>query len=199
MNVRTETIAKTFAAFLDRYSPPQAIRGRDDLEKVERDGLLRVLLKFAPRDGYDRWVDRALDKLEYQMKTRAWPTKSELGSVCSNLRKDTAQSEGVEAPPMKTPHQIMADRISNGKPIGDEWLYGRRAVELLTAGLVGRDDMRRYRSQLYFSMKDVWGEDVARQKEAALIRKHEDAEGVFRDPPPTPPTSEPFQRFGGDA
>ncbi|MDB6454988.1 hypothetical protein [Falsirhodobacter sp. 20TX0035] len=40
--------------------------------------------------------------------------------------------------------------------------------------------LRRYRSALFFSMKETWGEDKARRVEADLIRRHEEAEQLHR-------------------
>ena len=192
MSIRTETIANIFADFLRRYSPPMAIKGQADLEKAERDGLLRVLLKFAPASDYDVWVNRALDKLEYQMKTRAWPTKGELGAVCSNLRKETG-SALAEAPQPKDLIEVAADKMNRGEAVGDGFLYGRQAVEMLRRGLVPGDTMQSFRSALYFSMKRVWGEETARCMEANLIARHKAAESMAKAG--EMPAGEPFKRM----
>lgn len=196
MSIRTESIAKTFSAWLERYSPPQMMKEKPDVMQAEVETLLRVILKFAPQEGYNGWVDRMLDRLEYQMKTRAWPTKGEVGSICSNMRKETAQSSGVKAPDPKDELQVMADRINAGEFVGDGFLYGRQAVDLLRNGLVSGDTMRKYRSALYFSMKDAWGEEKARQVEATLIAKHDAAERLHSDTAAIEmPKGEPFKRM----
>src|ERR1051325_5983367 len=145
MSLKTEEIAKTFAAWLERYSPPINMRDKPDVQTAERAALLRVLLKFAPKEGYSGWLTRVLDKMEYQMKTRAWPTKGELGAVCSNIRKDEAAQAGAGrvgefTTERKAPPTIIAERIQRGDAIGDEWLYGMRAVELVASGSVSETD-----------------------------------------------------------
>ena len=88
MSIRTDTIRRDLGRWLDRYSPPQAMKDNPRAIQDEGEALLRVLLKFAPREGYEGWVADALDRCAYTMKTRAWPTVGELGAACSNLRKD---------------------------------------------------------------------------------------------------------------
>ncbi|MEO1538504.1 MAG: hypothetical protein AAFR73_12325 [Pseudomonadota bacterium] len=176
MNVRTEVIAKIFQAWLKRYSPPNVIKNDADVMKDERDSLLRVILKFAPSQDYDAWVHRALDALEYQMKTRAWPTKSELGAVCANLRKEV----GVEAASDNwalNPVKVSANRMNEGKPVGDDYLYGKRCVEMMATGEVDRETLRKYWSAYYFNLKHVLGDEAeAHRIEAEMIAKHEAAE-----------------------
>ena len=69
---------------------------------------------------------------------------------------------------------INFDRLRAGEALGDEWFYGRRAVELLGKGATERD-LDAYRSSLFFNMKDVWGDEMARDHELRLRRKHDDA------------------------
>lgn len=185
MSLKTEEIAKTFAAWLERYSAPINMRDKPDVQTAERDALLRVLLKYAPSEGYNGWLNRVLDQLEYQMKTRAWPTKGELGAVCINMRKQDAAQAGAGrvgefATERKSPPTIIAERIQRGDAIGDEWIYGMRAVELVAGGTVSEADLDRYRSGLFFAMKDAWGEDKARRVEADLKKKHEEAKSFYR-------------------
>jgi hypothetical protein len=140
----------------------------------EADALLRVLLKFAPAEGYSSWVDHALEKCAYQMKTRAWPTQGELGAVCSNIRKETPS-----APlPVTDDVERMASRIRQGMPVGDGWLYGRGAVEMINRGLVTESDLSGYRSGLFFEMREVWGEAQALAREEELWKRHEDVGGT---------------------
>lgn len=183
MNIRTETIAKIFQSWLKRYSPPRMMADDAETQKAERDTLLRVLLHFAPQADYDSWTHRALDKLEYQMKTRAWPTKGELGSVCSNLRKDGAASGAIPASDwVLDPVKIAAKRMNAGDGVGDDWLYGVLCVRLMAAGEVSQDTLRKYRSSYFFSLKDSLGDEAAaRSIEAEKLEKHKAAEEMDRD------------------
>ena len=176
-SLRTADISKTLSRWLDRYSPPMSMKDKPQAIQDEAEALLRVLLKFAPREGYDGWINRALDQLEYQMKTRAWPTKGELGSVCSNMRKDAAALVQGEVWVLD-PAVIAGKRIEAKTPIGDEWIYGKRALELVQRNLATEGQLNEYRSTLFFDMKATWGEDKARAVEALLIQRHEDAKAA---------------------
>jgi len=198
MNVKTQTIAGIFQGWLKRYSPPNVMKNDADVMKAERDSLLRVLLKFSPDTDYDGWVNRVLDQLEYQMKTRAWPTKGELGAVCSNLRKMGHGDKPMDIEP-RDPDEVNAERINNNQAVGDEWIYGANAVRLSRTGLVSEAQFRRYRSALYFAAKDAVGEERAKRQEASWIKRHEAAERVFAGGAKFhAPTYEP-KRFGGAA
>ena len=61
MSIRTEEIARTFHAWLERYSPPMSMKDKPKVVQEEADHLLRVVLKFAPREGYNGWIDEMLD------------------------------------------------------------------------------------------------------------------------------------------
>ena len=170
MNQRTEAIAEILKRWLERFTPPAAIKSNPRAAQDSADALLRVLLKFAPQDDCEPWVRRALDAMEYQMQTRAWPTVHELGSVCNNQRKE------VGTAPDRTstidPFAITARRINNQEPIGDMWIYGHHAHEIVARGLVRESQLAPYRSGLFFQMKDAWGEDHARAIEAEFRRRH---------------------------
>lgn len=176
-SLRTAEVSQILSRWLDRYSPPLSMKDKPRAIQDEAEALLRVLLKFAPQDGYAGWINRALDQLEYQMKTRAWPTKGELGSVCSNMRKDAAELSRGEAWVLD-PAIIAANRIEAKSPIGDEWLYGKRALELVDRNLATEGQLKEYRSSLFFMMKDQWGEAKARAVEALFIQRHEDAKAA---------------------
>lgn len=193
MNIRTETLARKFAAWLERYSPPAMMKDKPAVMQAEIDDLMRVVLKFAPQHDFEGWLGRVLDQLGYQMKTRAWPTKHELGAACSSTRKEWAQPGQPQE--IKTPLDIAAKRMLQGEAVGDEWLYGRNAVALAQSGKVDPGTFRKYRSALFFAMKDVMGDELAKIAEAELIRKHDEAEGVWHSQQSAPPRGEPFKRM----
>jgi hypothetical protein len=176
--LRHAEINGIFTRWLERYSPPNSMRDNARAQQDEVEALLRVLLKFAPGSDAGQWVREVLDQLEYQMKTRAWPTKGELGAACSNLRKVAARSATSEHD--LHPVEINAARMNAGEAVGEDWLYGANAVALATSGLVSGDTMRRYRSGAYFARKAHLGEAKARSWEDAQLEIHEAAKAVWR-------------------
>lgn len=166
--------------WLERYSPPAAMKDNPRAQQDEADSLLAVLLRFAPHDEAGPWVRRALDRLEYQMKTRAWPTKGEMAAICSDLRKqkpDAILADGLDM----RPEAITARRMQKGEAVGESWLYGRLACELIASGLIDRDLMARYRSAAFMARKAEYGEAAALAWEAEAKQRHEDAKTVRRE------------------
>jgi hypothetical protein len=179
MDPRREVLSEAFNRFLDRYAPPMHMRNSPDTMQAEADALFRMVMKFAPVTGYETWLDEVLEQLSYQMKTRAWPTVHEVGAAARNVSKTRPSAANASDKPAVDPLQRYANRIKAGEPVGDGYLYGRNAVEMLERGLISEAELRPYRSALFFSMKDVWGEAAARAKEAEFIRRHEMAGHTF--------------------
>lgn len=174
MNLRQAEIAKQLAQWLESYSPPRSMAGNPEALQRESERLLGVLTKFAPQDGYNGWVSSVLEQCAYQMKTRAWPTVGELGSVCSNARKKD-KPEGKAEPFVMDVYALTANRMKAGEAVGEGYLYGREAVELIARRLVDETTMTKYRSEAFFSRKHFYGEEAALAWEAAAKERHDSA------------------------
>lgn len=180
---RTEDIATRFNEWLDRYSPPRHMADNERALQAEVNALLHPILRFAPKSGWGQWLDGTLASLDAKMKTRAWPTVSEVTSACQGAARAAAEA-GVKADFTLNPVRVVANRMQAGDAVGEEWLYGRRAVELERACLVGADRMQAYRSALFFSWKNAYGEPAALRMEAEAKARHARAEdlGPLRPP-----------------
>lgn len=200
-SLRSAEIGKQFQEWAERLTPPQGIKNNPKAMQAEWDALLKVLLRFAPGDGYNGWVAEALERCGMNLKTRAWPTVHELGAACSNFRKESRSGPDAQAaPPMKSEHQIIADRMARGEPVGEGWLYGRAACELIRQRLVDQATMSAYRSGAFFARKDTYGQAAALAWEAEAKAKHEAAKEAFRDDTPHHgPVSVEAKRFGDAA
>lgn len=174
MNLRQAEIAKMLAQWLESYTPPRSMAGNAEALQRESERLLSVLTKFAPQEGYNGWVSSVLEQCSYQMKTRAWPTVGELGAACSNARKAMKPSEKPAAFVLDV-HELNANRMKAGEAVGEGYLYGREAVEMIARGLIDQETMTKYRSAAFFRRKDIHGEEAALAWEAEAKQRHEDA------------------------
>lgn len=165
--------------WLERYSPPTAIKENARAQQDEAEALLAVLLKFAPHTEPGPWVFRALDSMDYRMKTRAWPTKGELAEVCADLRKKLPAAMPGETLDTR-PEAITARRMEKGEAVGESWLYGRQACELIASGLITKSQMDAYRSGAFLQRREAYGEAAALQWEAEAKQRHEDAREIHR-------------------
>lgn len=178
--IRTAEISGIFTRWLERYSPPAQIRENERAQQDEAQALLGVLLRFAPQAGYADFVARVIDRIEFQMKTRAWPTKGELGAVCSQVRKDAPQPTDITGGPDMAPASINARRMQRGEPVGEGWLWGTNACDLIATGLVDEATMTRYRSGAFLARKDLYGEAAALAWEAEAKARHGSARAARR-------------------
>lgn len=176
MNIRQADIARNLTRWLDRYSCPQHLRDKPEAAQAEAEKIAAIIGRFAPQSDYQPFLNRVFDALDFQMKTRAWPTVGEVGAVCSNLRKEapSAAGEAVQI----TPVDIIAAKMERGDPVGEGWLYGRDAVDLIRAGKVSREVMEKYRSGAFLARRKVYGEDAALAWEAHAKAQHEAAKIV---------------------
>lgn len=193
MNPRTEALTEEFKQWLDRYSPRRALQSNEKAMGAEINALMRVILKMAPVADYLSWLEKVTTQLDYQMKTSAWPTVSEVGAACSNVNKSRSLS-GQRTAVTTIPATTAARRMNAGESVSDGWLYGRDAVALLRTGDVSSDLMRKYRSSLYFSTKKIYGEEKARLMEEGWIARHDAAERLDRVAA-SRPDGEPFNRM----
>lgn len=180
MSIREAEIAKALTEWLESYSPPRSMAGNVDALQRESERLLSVLAKFAPAEGYNGWVSSVLDQCAYQMKTRAWPTVGELGAACSNVRK-ARQGEPFKTTFTFDVHELNANRMKAGEAVGEGYLYGREAVELIARGLVDRELMTKYRSCAFLSRKKIHGEESALAWETEAKKRHEDAKQARKE------------------
>lgn len=178
--LRKAEIQGMLARWLERYSPPSQIRDNNRAQQDEVESLLGVLLKFAPGSDYTGFINRVFDQLEYQMKTRAWPTKGEVGAVCSNLRKEMPKAEQTSLDTDMSDAGIFARQMARGESVPVGALYGIVACEMIARGLVDEATMRAYRSNWFFARQRVYDEDRARRDEAEQIAKHDAAKEVWR-------------------
>lgn len=179
IDTRTSEISGIFSRWLERYSPPAQIRENQRAQQDEVTALTGVLLRFAPATGYADFVAKVIDKTEFQMKTRAWPTKGELGAVCSNVRKDSrVQHTDMTGNADATPEAIAARRMQRGEAVGEGWLYGVCACHLIRRGMVDRQTMERYRSGAFLARKAMFGEGPALAWEDQAKAAHEAAKRV---------------------
>lgn len=180
MNLRAAEIAKQFQDWAERLTPPQGIKNNPKAMQAEWDALLKVLLRFAPGEGYHQWVAEALEQCAMNLKTRAWPTVNELGAACSNYRKERRGSGDAAPIQVRDPFEVNAARIQAKMPVSDAWVYGINAVELVNRGLVSDSELEPYRSGLFFAMKDTWGEEKAKAVEDEFKRRHAEAKNLAR-------------------
>ena len=72
-------------------------------------------------------------------------------------------------------YEVMGKRMAEGKDVGENYLYGREAVELIRRKLVDEETMRLYRSAAFFARKEIQTEASALEWEAEAKARHQAA------------------------
>lgn len=136
-------------------------------------------------DAFRKRVEDAFRELRRGYTQRQWPTVAHfvraVEQTAVKWAKVTDQDGEGGSVYLPSEFQIAARRIKAGEAVGDTWVFGRGAVDLLNAGLVAEGDLRPYRSTLYFSAKAAGGRDYAEAIEAKIIARHEWAVADFRE------------------
>lgn len=101
-----------------------------------------------------------------------WPTEKELIDAG---RKHVVAVRSESADTDMSPAAIAARQMDRGEPVGEHFIWGLGAVEMIARRLVSEETMRRYRSGWYFRLVDTYHEDKAREIEAAAKARHEAA------------------------
>lgn len=181
MNIRQAEISKTMADWLALYSPPRQIAGKPDEMQREMDRLIGVVLKYAPKEGWNGWVQSALDQLGYQLKARVWPTMHEVGAVCANARKQSRELSQAEPAKEFDVYELNAQRMRDGQAVGEGFLYGKEAVEMIARRLIDQETMTRYRSAAFMTRKKLYGEAAALTWEVEAKARHESAKAIRKE------------------
>lgn len=180
---RVRLITASLNDFLRLYKRPEHLDQEASLAEMREmaEEINLLIPSTSGQGGLEDQVKHALRSIRQTYKGRSWPTVSHIVDAM-NASAKAARARPVAdlvAPASGSDSmQIMASRINAGEAVGDEWIYGRNAVALIASGLVSSGTLRAYRSALYFAAKDVWGEDLAKGREADWLQKHEDAEAL---------------------
>lgn len=159
---RMAVIAEELTNLLSIYNAPKHL----DTTAKQADAIKRAaesINQAFPTDTTEEHLrgsfERAQVKIHSNKTTNAWPSSKELvAAVRSGMGKETKVSETV----VFNTYQINANRILSGEPVGESWISGRLAAELIKRNLVSKDDLRPYRNSYYQSLKGMYGEEYAK-------------------------------------
>lgn len=200
MSLHEADIRSRLIRLLDRKAMPKRLEGKGGAMEDEIRALTSAVQRNAPKatDRLADWWPHFEAALGEIAVGGLWPTEREI--------RDAAKAVGNIAPQVavtveaKSDRQITADRMARGDAVGEGWLYGRAACELIRERLVDQETMGRYRSAAFLARKAAYGEVAARQWESERRAEHEAAKATFRDRTPhSGPVDVSAKQFGGEA
>lgn len=170
---RNEWLTQSLSRYLDRRTMPQGFKDKPQAQRDEIAALVRTLIKLAPSAGYQDWCAEFIERLAMDAQTRAWPTQSEMQAAARALRKSAIRAFDAESKVKFDPLAIAAKRIRAGEAVGDEYLWGRCCVEMQREHGVTDEELKPYRSALFFADKAMVDEAGALEREAQRKELHQ--------------------------
>lgn len=179
MSLHEHDLKSRLVRFLGRKAAPRHLVGKDGAQADEIGALVAAVARCAPRgdDALAEWWPKFEASLG-ESCGNYWPSERDIRDAGSRHRASVpvAASDATDM----SPAAITARQIARGEPVGVNWLYGISACELIGRRLVSEQDITRYRSAWFFSLRDAYGDDRARQADAEAKARHEAAKVVWR-------------------
>lgn len=179
MSLTEYDLKSRLARFLGRKAMPRRLEGKDLAQADEIEALVSAVTRCAPRgaDALAEWWPRFEASLG-EMCGGMWPTEREIRDAGAKHR-ELARSGGGEPTTDMSPAALVARQMARGEPVGEHWLYGLSACEMIGRGLVSEPEMTRYRSSWFHSLVRMYGRERAEKIEADARARHESASEVW--------------------
>lgn len=171
-SLHSSDLTRRLGDYLARRQPPKGFAG-DDRRKAEQiAAYVGILRRYAPQgDRLDDWWASMLATLAETSETWAWPTEGDLVKACKIIAKDIKRGESSEF--KIDPLDVAEKRIEADEPIGDNWLWGRNALALISR--VGVEPILVRRDRFAGDLARVYGPAEARRMILVLEDRHREA------------------------
>lgn len=181
MSLHQADITARVRRFLDRRQMPRRLEDKPQAQQDEIAALVACVGRYAPRDNLAEWWTKFETKLGECGAGSLWPTEKEIRECAAFLRPERPKAALQEAS-REDGYAIVGKRMAAGEAVGEEYLWGRQAVEIIKRKLVDRDTMQRYRSAAFLARKRAYGEAAALAWEADMKDRHQVAIDVLSAP-----------------
>jgi len=149
-NQRNDELRNNTMKLLARLNAPRAVQGNTDAMKTEAQFLVDRVIKLAPSRQYTDWFVDFEEALLTNLESRTWPTAKEISKAAKDIApkrpeiRDDTQPKGYEPNELK----INAKRIQNKEEVGENYIYGAMADQMVRTGLVTQEQLQPYREYL---------------------------------------------------
>lgn len=183
MNYETRiTIARDWVAnLIARYERPAHLahdKAKLELADMAEDANATIPARLTP-EQFRSTLDKAARTIRAKNRTRSWPT---IALVCQAIRENLPPPETHDqannAPASLNPDKsltINANRIKQGLPVSDSYLWGRLAHELLKATDITQDQINSYRNAHRQNLTAIYGPEKTQHILEDLSQRHQDA------------------------
>ena len=174
---RVAVITQGITRFLRQYRQPEHLTDETALAVVRTiaEAVNARISSSLSREGLAEMVDKMCREVAVSYRGKDWPNAANF--VAAIPKRDPAQA--VEGEWKLRPVSVMAKRIMAGEPVGDGWIWGALAVDLLRQGEISDGDLEPYRRAHAAKLRETYGAQVAERMLADLEIRHERAQGIF--------------------
>lgn len=169
---RITIIKEALAALLSEYAPPKHLEDPAAQAKSV-DTAARMLNQMFPNDTTDDHIrgviDRASLRIKQTHKTNSWPKSADIAAAVKG-----GISAEIKPTATRTMDHLEANalRMKANQPVGDGYIFGRNAVEMLQRNLITEELRQHYRKSYIHGLKEVYGEEKAANMVRGLDYKH---------------------------
>lgn len=170
---RCNQIGTLLREILRRYERPA--RFDDQTAREELAAMVKDLNSEWPvcdNEAFNAVAERFAETVRKTIGGRDWPGIPAMIKALREARRGALPDTAADGPAL-CEYEIAAARIHAQKHVGEGYVYGGKAKELVRRGLVTEDDLRAYRSAAYFHRVHAVGEEAARLWEADARARHE--------------------------
>jgi hypothetical protein len=75
--------------------------------------------------------------------------------------------------------QVNAERIKRGESVGEEYLWGRRAIQMIKLGMLAKEHLEAHRKAFLEDAEELYSKEFFEQMLAGLEQKHKYAEEQY--------------------
>tara|TARA_Y100000015_G_C2389832_1_gene89499 strand:+ start:1012 stop:1473 length:462 start_codon:yes stop_codon:yes gene_type:complete len=147
--MRNSELKEKTLKMLGRLNAPRAVQNNDENMKSEAEFLCNQIIKLAPSKNYNEWFQDFEENLLSNLETRTWPTAKEISKSAKAIAPKRPEFRELE-PEKYQPNElkINANRINNSEPVGENYIMGAMAEQMVRAGLVAEKQLEPYKEYL---------------------------------------------------
>ena len=147
--MRNNELKERTLKMLGRLNAPRAVQNNDENMKSEAEFLCNQVIKLAPSKNYSQWFEDFEQNLMSNLETRTWPTAKEISKSAKEIAPKRPEFREL-TPEKYQPNElkINADRINHGEPVGENYIMGAMAEQMVRAGLVAEKQLEPYKEYL---------------------------------------------------
>tara|TARA_B100000524_G_scaffold345558_1_gene244355 strand:+ start:363 stop:824 length:462 start_codon:yes stop_codon:yes gene_type:complete len=147
--MRNNELKEKTLKMLGRLNAPRAVQNNDENMKSEAEFLCNQIIKLAPSRNYNEWFQDFEENLLSNLETRTWPTAKEISKSAKAIAPKRPEFREME-PEKYQPNElkINANRINNNEPVGENYIMGAMAEQMVRAGLVAEKQLEPYKQYL---------------------------------------------------